>query len=120
MVFGVDGVERREGTSAAVHGRREGEGGGAGSGGSDVTDARFANNRDLKTDRDPKHFVEPHNPAFSHNTPDRAAPKIHMAPTNRAKSDREEAIQCALEKRDQENTPFFDLELEFGILKSRI
>ena len=41
-----------------------------------------------------------------------------MAPTNRAKSDREEAIQCALEKRDQENTPFDDLELEFGILKT--
>ena len=43
-----------------------------------------------------------------------------MAPTNRAKSDREETIQRALEKRDQENTPFDDLELEFGILKTRI
>ena len=43
-----------------------------------------------------------------------------MAPTNRAKSDREEAVQRALEKRDQENTPFDDLELEFGILKTRI
>ena len=41
MVFGVDGVERREGTSATAHGR-SGEGGGAGSGGSDVTDESFA------------------------------------------------------------------------------
>ena len=35
-----------------------------------------------------------------------------MAPTNSAKSDREEAIQRALEKRGRENTPVNDLALE--------
>ena len=43
-----------------------------------------------------------------------------MAPTNRTKSDQEEAIQCALVKRSQENTPFEDLALEFGILKTTL
>ena len=43
-----------------------------------------------------------------------------MAPTNRAKSDREEAIQRALEKRVQGNTPFDDLTLEFGIQKATL
>ena len=43
-----------------------------------------------------------------------------MAPTNRAKSDREEAIQRDLEKREQENTPFDDLTLEFGIQKATL
>ena len=42
-----------------------------------------------------------------------------MAPTNRAKSDRE-AIQRALEKREQENTLFDDLALEFGIPKTAL
>ena len=37
MVFGVDVVERREGASATAHERSD-EGGGAGSGGSDVTE----------------------------------------------------------------------------------
>ena len=75
------------------------------------------------TDRDLEHFVEPHNPAFSRpsrHTPDRAPHKIHMAPTNSVKSDREEAIQRALEKRGRENTPFDDLALEFGILKTTL
>ena len=45
----------------------------------------------------------------------RHPPKTHTAPTNRAKSDQEEAIQRALEKRDHENTSFDDLALEFGI-----
>ena len=77
MVFRVDGVERREGT---VRGRREGEGGGAGSGGSDVTNAY---NRDLETDRDPNHFVESYNPAFSylsHHNSDRAGRRIPSFP----------------------------------------
>ena len=43
-----------------------------------------------------------------------------MAPTNIAKSDREEAIQRALEKRGWENTPFDDLVLEFGIPKTTL
>ena len=43
-----------------------------------------------------------------------------MAPTNSAKSDREEAIQRALEKRGRENTPFDDLALEFGIPKTTL
>ena len=79
--------------------------------------------RDLEMDRDLEHFVESHNPAFSrpsHHTSDRAPPKIHIAPTNRAKSDREEAIQRTLEKRDQENTSFDDLALEFGIPKTTL
>ena len=66
-------------------------------------------------------FVEPHTPALSRisfHTADRRAPKFNMAPTNRAKSDREEAIQRDLEKREQENTPFDDLTLEFGIQKA--
>ena len=76
--------------------------------------------RDLESDRDLEHFVEPHNPAFSRHNPDRAPPKIHMAPTNSAKSDREEAIQRALEKRGRENKPFDDLALEFGIPKTKL
>ena len=43
-----------------------------------------------------------------------------MAPTNRAKSDREEEIQRDLEKREQENTSFDDLTLEFGIQKATL
>ena len=43
-----------------------------------------------------------------------------MAPTNRAKGDREEAIQRALEKKEQENIPFDDLALEFGIPKTTL
>ena len=43
-----------------------------------------------------------------------------MAPTNRAKSDREEAIQRVLKKREQENTLFDDLALEFGIPKTTL
>ena len=43
-----------------------------------------------------------------------------MAPTHREKSDREEAIQRDLEKREQENTPFDDLTLEFGIQKATL
>ena len=77
--------------------------------------------RDLESDREVEHFAEPHTPAFSrlpHHTTDRRAPKFNMAPTNRAKSDRQEAIQRALEKREQENTPFDDLALEFGIPKT--
>ena len=84
---------------------------------SNVTD------RDLEMDRDLEYFVEPHNPAFSrcfHHTFDRSPPKFHMAPTNRTKSDREEAIQHALEKRGRENTPFDDLALEFGIPKTTL
>ena len=68
--------------------------------------------RDLETDRDMERFVEPHTPALSRlslHTADRRAPKFNMAPTNRAKSDREEAIQRDLEKREQENTPFDEL-----------
>ena len=38
-----------------------------------------------------------------------------MAPTNHAKSNREEAVQRALGERDRENIPFGDLTLEFGI-----
>ena len=41
-------------------------------------------------------------------------------PTNRTKSDREEAVQRALEKRGRENTPFDDLALEFGIPKTTL
>ena len=83
---------------------------------SNVTD------RDLETDRDMERFVEPHTPALSRlslHTADRRAPKFNMALTNRAKSDREEAIQRDLEKREQENTPFDDLTLEFGIQRLR-
>ena len=68
-------------------------------------------------------FVEPHTPAFSRlslHTADRRAPRFNMAPTNRAKSDREGAIQRALEKREQENAPFDDLTLEFGIQKATL
>ena len=43
-----------------------------------------------------------------------------MAPKNRSKSDREEAIQRALRKKEQENTPFDDLALEFGIPKTTL
>ena len=67
-------------------------------------------------------FVEPHTPAFSRlslHTADLRAPKLNMAPTNRAKSDREEAVQRALEEKEQENTPFDDLTLEFGILENQ-
>ena len=81
---------------------------------SNVTD------RDSESDRDLEYVVEPHNPAFSRHTPDRAPPKIQMAPTNCTKSDREEAIQRALEKRGRENTPFDDLTLEFGIPKTTL
>ena len=42
-----------------------------------------------------------------------------MMPTNRTKSDREEAIQRALAKRERENTPFDDA-LEFGISKTTL
>ena len=41
-----------------------------------------------------------------------------MAPTNRTRSDQEEAIQHAL-KREEENTLFDDLALEFGGMESR-
>ena len=47
-------------------------------------------------------------------------PKFNMAPTKRAKSDREEAIQRAPEKRKQENESFDDLALEFGIVGQSI
>ena len=80
-------------------------------------------NRDLESDREVEHFAEPHTPAFSrlpHHTTDRRTPKFNIAPTNRAKSDQEEAIQRALEKREQENTPFDDLALEFGIPKTAL
>ena len=79
--------------------------------------------RDLETDRDMGRFVEPHTPVLSRlslHTAGRGAPKFNMAPTNRAKSDREAAIQRDLEKRDQENTPFDDLTLEFGIQKATL
>ena len=72
----------------------------------------------METDRDMERFVEPHIPALSRlslHTADRRTPKFNMAPTNRAKSDREKAIQRDLEKREQENRPFDDLTLEFGI-----
>ena len=68
-------------------------------------------------------FIEPHTPALSRlsfHTADRRAPKFNVAPTNRAKSDREEAIQRDLEKREQENTPFDDMTLEFGIQKATL
>ena len=79
--------------------------------------------RDLESDREVEHFVEPHTPAFcrpSHHTTDQRASKFNMALTNRTKSDREEAIQRALAKRERENTPFDDLALEFGIPKTAL
>ena len=86
------------------------------------TDRGLETDRDLETYAymDLEHFVEPQNHAInrpSHHTSDRAPPKIHMVPTNRAKSNREEAIQLAFEWRDQENMPFDDLALEFAIPK---
>ena len=87
------------------------------------TRAHNVTDRDLETDRDMERFVEPHTPALSRlslHTADRRAPTFNMAPTNRAKSDREEAIQHDLEKREQENTPFDDLTLEFGIQKATL
>ena len=79
--------------------------------------------RDLESNREVEHFVEPHTPAFcrpSHHTTDQRASKCNMAPTNRTKSDREEAIQRALAKRERENTPFDDHALEFGIPKTTL
>ena len=43
-----------------------------------------------------------------------------MAPTKDEKSSREKEIQRALEKREQKNTPFDDLALEFGIPKTNL
>ena len=80
--------------------------------GTNVADRDMETDRDLETYMDLEHPVEPQNPAFnrpSHHTSDQAPPKIYMVPTDRAKSDREEAIQIALEWRDQENMPFDDL-----------